>query len=592
MRRRRLLWHLYPYYVLVIVVSLLAASWYASRSVRQFYINRTKQNLEAQARLIAKQFSGHFPVSDVSTVNRLCIELGTLSKARITVILSSGMVVCDSEEDPEKMENHADRPEIISALAGLTGRSIRYSDTMKEQFLYIAVPIELEGEVLGVTRASLPLTFIEESLKGMYVKISLGGVVAAVLAVLVSFIVSRRISRPIEDIKKGAERFANNDLGYRLPVHDLEEISCLAEVMNDMAGRLEDRIETVTRQRNEQEAVFSSMIEGLLVVDKKEIVIRLNRAASDFLGIDLQSSYGKTIQEAVRSPDLQNFVEEALSAGRPVEGEINLHDRNGELFLQVHGTRLFGSGGNMLGAVIVLNDVTRLRRLENLRRDFVANVSHELKTPITSIKGFVETLLEGAIHAPKDAEHFLGIIAKHADRMNSIIEDLLLLSRVEQDVEKERVRLEENPLNAVLQEAIQVCDRKADDKDVSVELRCHEDVKAKISPPLIEQAVINLVDNAIKYSDPGSLVTVEVESGENEVVISVRDRGCGIEGKHLPRLFERFYRVEKARSRKLGGTGLGLAIVKHIAMTHNGTVKVESTPGVGSVFSIHMPITP
>ncbi len=591
MRRRRILWHIYPYYLLVIVLSLVAVSWYASSSIKEFYIDRTTSELEARAGLFERRIARYFEGGDERKLDSICNELGSISGTRITVIDPTGVVLCDSKKDPARMENHGDRPELIEALAGIVGRSIRYSGTLRRDFMYVAVPVKKDGEIVGAVRASLPLAFIDENLRGMYFKIVIGGIVVAIIGGIVSFAVSRRISRPLEEMKRGVARFANDELSYRLPVRDLEEIGDLAEVMNEMAARLEDRIKTVIRQRNEQEAVFSSMVEGLLAVDTDERIIKVNRAASTFLGVDAEAVSGRTIQEVVRNPALQNFVARALSTVEPVEGDIVLHNGSGERFLQAHGTQLYNPGGERRGAVIVLNDVTRLRRLENVRRDFVANVSHELKTPITSIKGFVETLQDGAINVPRDAEHFLNIIAKQADRMNSIIEDLLLISRVEQEVEKEKIRFETGKVRAVLQEAIQVVESKGNNKDIKIELECPDTLLARINPALLEQAVINLVDNAIKYSEPGDRVTVSAQQGAEEVLISVADRGCGVEKEHLPRLFERFYRVDKARSRKLGGTGLGLAIVKHIVQAHRGRVTVESTPNEGSTFSIHLPKT-
>jgi two-component system phosphate regulon sensor histidine kinase PhoR len=257
--------------------------------------------------------------------------------------------------------------------------------------------------------------------------------------------------------------------------------------------------------------------------------------------------------------------------------------------LQVRGTSLSGSQGEAVGAVIVLNDVTHLRRLENIRRDFVANVSHELKTPITSIKGFVETLLDGALDNREDAERFLKIVAKQADRLNSIIEDLLSLAKIEQSVEAADVQLEPSRLADVLQSAIDECGPKAAARGITMRLACADEILADVNPPLIEQAAMNLLDNALKYSEEGSEVLVEVVRRPAEIAIQVHDQGCGIEAEHLDRLFERFYRVDKARSRKLGGTGLGLSIVKHIVHVHGGHVTVESAPGKGSTFTIHLP---
>ncbi|MEA3386715.1 MAG: ATP-binding protein, partial [Thermodesulfobacteriota bacterium] len=290
----------------------------------------------------------------------------------------------------------------------------------------------------------------------------------------------------------------------------------------------------------------------------------------------------------VRNTVLQEFVKNALSSQKAVEKDIVL-STDSEQFLNGHGTLLRDAEGNQIGALIVLNDVTRLLKLEKIRREFVANVSHEIKTPITAIKGFVETLRDGALENPEDAERFLEIIGKHVDRLEAIIEDLLSLSRIEQETGREEVVLDEGRLKDLIETAIQVCKAGAMAKKIEIELSCAEDMLAKIDPPLLEQAIVNLIDNAIKYSNDGGAVRVEALQRENEIIISVHDQGCGIEKKHLPRIFERFYRVDKARSRQMGGTGLGLAIVKHIAQTHGGRVAVESIPGKGSTFSIHLP---
>jgi two-component system phosphate regulon sensor histidine kinase PhoR len=342
------------------------------------------------------------------------------------------------------------------------------------------------------------------------------------------------------------------------------------------------------RQRNEIEAVLSSMVEGVIAVDMEERVISMNHAAQKMLGCDSAEAQGRSIQEVVRNTVLQDFVKNTLSSQKAVEKDIALSS-DGDRFLNGHGTLLCDAEGRQIGAVIVLNDVTRLMRLEKIRREFVANISHEIKTPITAIKGFVETLRDGALENQEDAERFLEIIGKHVDRLEAIIEDLLSLSRIEQVAEREEILLDEGRLKDVLETAIQVCEASAMAKKIEIELSCAEDAVARFDLPILEQAIVNLIDNAIKYSSEGKTVWVEAIQTGNETLISVRDQGCGIEKQHLSRLFERFYRVDKARSRQLGGTGLGLAIVKHIAQAHGGHVTVESIPGRGSTFSIHLP---
>ncbi|MBZ0252667.1 MAG: PAS domain-containing protein, partial [Candidatus Methylomirabilis sp.] len=333
-------------------------------------------------------------------------------------------------------------------------------------------------------------------------------------------------------------------LGGRLPVQDTEEIGGLAEALNVMAAQLGDRIGDVKRRQSEQEAVLKSMVEGVLAVDPEERLLNINEAASELLRVKPGDAIGRAIQEVVRNTDLHRFVARALLSRGPVEGEITLTD-GGERHIQAHGAPLRDVHGQGIGAVVVLHDVTKIRRLESVRREFVANVSHELKTPVTSIKGYVETLLDGALEDGENARRFLDVIARQSDRLGAIIDDLLSLSRIEQDAERAEIPLEPGPLGEVVRAAVQVCAVKAREKDIRIDVRCPEDLRAPINAPLLEQAVVNLIDNAVKYSEPGSAVQVDGRAEGAEAVIEVRDRGVGIDAEHLPRIFERFYRVDK-----------------------------------------------
>lgn len=589
MRRRRLLWQIFPAYLAITLAALTAVTWYVSRSLEQFHVSQTAADLEARARLLEPQLAGLLEPVRRDAVDALSKRLGPRAATRITVILLSGEVLGDSLEDPRRMDNHADRPEVMAALAGRVGSTTRFSHTLGKRMMYVAVPVVGERGVVGVVRTSVPMTAIDLALQGIYQQIGFAGLAVALLTALLSLLVARRISRPLEAMKQGAQRFADGELERRLPVSGSEEIAGLAEALNRMAAQLDERLRTVVRQRNEQEAVLASMVEGVLAVDTEERVIRINRAAAQLLDADLDRAQGRRIREVVRKADLLRFVARTLAGGAPAEEDIVLRGEGRELFLQAHGTVLWDAAHREIGALIVLHDVTRLRRLESIRRDFVANVSHELKTPITAIKAAAETLRDGAIRDPEGGVRFVEIVAKQADRLGAIIDDLLALSRIEQGVEEHGIALERGPVRPVLEAAIQTCAISAHDKKVSISLYCSPELEARRNPPLLEQAVVNLLTNAIKYSRREGKVVVDAGQHREKVMIKVQDWGCGIPPEHLPRIFERFYRVDKARSRAQGGTGLGLAIVKHIAQAHGGEVVVHSTPGEGSVFTIILP---
>jgi two-component system phosphate regulon sensor histidine kinase PhoR len=586
MRRQKLLWHLFPFFLLVTMVTLVAVTWYSARSWRLYLLEQTATDLATRAHLVEARIGGQAALANGPGVDRICKELGKITATRLTVILPSGKVLGDTEEDPAKMDNHGDRPEFLAAIQGRVGVSTRFSFTLGHEQMYVAVPLKHQGRIIGVVRASLAMTAIGQALRVYYFKIVLGGVAIALLVALLSFFISRRLSDPLENLKRGALRFAQGDLSRKLPIPQTDELASLAEVLNDMAAKLEDRINALIRQGQMQEAVLSSMIEGVLAIDATPRLIALNRAGARLLGVDPEAALNQNIQEVVKDSGLRWFINRALAAQNPIEEEVAISD--GQRVLQAHGTSLREAAGTNIGVLIVLHDVTHLRQLENLRRDFVANVSHELKTPITSIKGFVETLLAGALQEPENAGNFLRIIAKQADRLNEIIDDLLSLSRLEQDAERGRIFLTTQKIKGVLETAIQVCGPKAQAREITVHLHCPDDLRARVNAPLLEQALVNLVDNAIKYSGTKREVRVEAERSGPEVIVRVRDQGSGIKAEHLPRLFERFYRVDSGRSRQSGGTGLGLAIVKHIVQAHLGKVTVESTPGKGSIFSLYL----
>jgi two-component system phosphate regulon sensor histidine kinase PhoR len=588
-KKKRLIWQIFPSFLLITLVSLLAVSWYASESMRHFFLDQTAIDLSIRAVLLEKQISVHLSPIDPTAVDSICKSMGEESSTRYTVILPSGEVIGDSRETPRMMDNHANRPEISRALAGETGQAIRYSNTLLQSMMYVARPIVENGAIQAVIRAALPTTFIDQELNAIQLKIALGGLLIAVAAAGVSLWISRRITRPIEGMKKSAGHFAAGDFNRRLEAPDSEEMAGLADALNQMAAQLDIRINTIISQRNELETVLASMLEGVVAVDNEEKIINMNAAAADFFNCRPEEVQSRDLQEVIRNSALQQFVRNSISSKSLAEDDITLY-QNGEKTLHLQSSPLMDANKEPIGTLVVFNDVTHFRRLENMRRDFVANVSHEIKTPLTAIKGFVETLHQGSVDNPQEIERFLGIIKKHVDRLSAIVADLLSLSRIEQEDEGKTIEFEDGFIKDVFLSAIQICRSKAEEKNIAIQSECEDTISTKYDATLLEQAVVNLLDNAIKYSEPESTIHLLARPVNSIIEIMVKDQGMGIAKKHLPRLFERFYRVDKARSRTMGGTGLGLSIVKHIAQAHGGNVTVESTLGKGSTFKIHLPL--
>jgi two-component system, OmpR family, phosphate regulon sensor histidine kinase PhoR len=590
-KRRKLLWRLFSSYIFITLGALLTGGWYTIHSLEHFLLEQVAGDLTDRARLLENQVLPYLDSRDGSAIDALCKQAGKASNTRFTVILPDGAVLGDSLETPRNMDDHSNRPEFAAALSGGSGRSIRFSRTLHQTMFYVAVRVQPNQQPSAVIRAALPTARVEKQLTAIRIDILLMGLIIAALTLAVMLALSRRYSMRINELKISAAQLAEGDLGHRLVVPQSDDLGDLAESLNRMAGQLENRMQAVISQRNQLEGVLSSMLEGVIAVDREERIISMNPAAARWFDIDAEKVQGRSIQEAMRNLAIQRFVTRALGSRDPIQDDIVVF-QNGERVLNIKSAPLLDGAPKLIGMLIVFSDVTQLRRLENMRRDFVANVSHEIKTPLTAIKGFVETLHLGIVENPDEARRFLGIVAKHVDRLNSIIEDLLMLANVEKEAEGGALKRERTSLQEIFQNAVQICRPKADQKMIRIDIVGDATIAAHVDPVLLEQALVNLLDNAVKYSDPDKTIQLEAGTSAHEIQIRVQDHGIGIEKKHLPRLFERFYRVDKARSRSMGGTGLGLAIVKHISQAHGGHVTVESRLGEGSLFTIHLPRVP
>jgi two-component system phosphate regulon sensor histidine kinase PhoR len=484
------------------------------------------------------------------------------------------------------MENHADRPEVRDALSLGEGTDERLSNTTGERQMYVAVHIRHEGRLLGVARASLRLARVD--MRTSQLQRSLGLALLSVLALAsgLAWWLSRPLAEPLSRILEGAQALARGDLGKRIPENRGDEFGQLARVLNQAAFGIQEQFAATTRERARFSAVLSAMEDGLLAVDHRGVVLLVNDALSR--SHDLAGASGTHYLEVFRQAEIGALIDQVLTSGERRTAEIDLAG-TGRSFVLV-GVPFPASPGEAHGAVITFNDVSERRRVDRIRRDFVANASHELRTPLTSIRGFVEALEDGGLEDPATATRFLSRIRANADRMASLVDDLLELSRLESGAQPPT--LEHLDTAEVVADVVASFAKIAARKSIALDSVVRESPEVLSDGDRLRRILEHLVDNALKYTPDGGRVTLHVVPEGEGVVVSVEDTGPGIPPEHVPRLFERFYRVDTARSRELGGTGLGLAIVKHLAESMGASVRVSSVTGQGSIFEVRLPARP
>ena len=517
-------------------------------------------------------------------------ELGRRTETRFTLVDESGSVLADSEQQSPKavaqMDNHLSRQEFVKAQRDGSGYSRRLSATLNAQFQYFALAIKQEGKIIGFVRAAQPIDLILAEVSGVRRLIGLAGLGVGLSGLIVTFWLTRRVVQPIHELTDAAEQMALGNIPRRVGITSNDEVGILARAFERMVGRLQRRESALRESADRQSTVLSGMNEGVLAVDAHQHVLFANVAAGKILGFDPEEAVEKTLLEVVRSNDLHEIVQRTLVTELLTQSEIEWQAetlRN----LEVNATPL--PGDPCPGIVLVLHDVSEIKHLENLRQQFVANVSHELKTPLSSIKAYTETLLRGALEDGENARRFLSRIDDQADRLHELVLDMLALARIESG--QAAIELNAVPLARVASSCIADWESRA--RDANITLRddiAQSDLSVLANEESLLQILNNLIDNAFKYTPEGGTITLSCRQEDDEAVINVTDTGIGIDPIHHDRLFERFYRVDKARSRELGGTGLGLAIVKHLCNVMDGNVDIESTPGEGSTFRVQIPL--
>lgn len=576
-------WRIVLAYTALIFVSMGAVSIYLVDFVRDTYISNLEERLEQEAGLVgestARFFRGPLDLAGLQVSSQ---RIGNLINARVTVIARDGTVLADTWEDPTVMENQAFRPEFQGALSTGLARNTQVSATVKQEMLYTAVPIKVDGTLMGVARVGVPTSTIQANVNRIIATISLSAVIVTAISLALGYLLARRAARSVRSVTEAARRLAGGELEQWVEALSSDETQELAEAFNRMASALRNMIRELSGERDKLSAVLGTMADGVMVIEPEGRVVLLNPAAQALLGMRRQDPVGGQFMELVRDHELQRLVKHCQETGQRQHGEVELlqHGR----FLSAIATPL--SGGASPGVLLTLHDLTRIRQVETTRREFVSNVSHELRSPLASVKAMVETLEDGALEEQQVAMDFVRRIHREIDRMSSMVADQLELARLESGQE----RLHPSPvdLRPLLEEVRAQFQERADAKEIKMDIVLPDTLpKVQAEEERLREVLANLLDNALKFTPARGRVTVSADIGDKVVKVSVKDTGVGIPKEHLPHIFERFFKVD--RSRQDGGSGLGLAIVKHIVQAHGGEVEVESREGEGAAFTFTVP---
>jgi len=578
-------------FVIIQILILSVIYFYFTDRQSEFYIEQLKVSLKNEAKLIISKEIINIDANNLNkkTRNRLdkwSKKWGKEIDARITMINKDGKVIADSTYNPEKMDNHLNRPEIQEVIKDSeSGSAIRRSDTLKIDMLYMALPVIKNGEIVAFMRLAKSLEEINNVVKENLKNYIIFFLIVLIFSLILLGRFTSDLIKPIQKMSKIAAKIADGNYGesINLKSHS-KEIDKMTQQFNLMSKKLEKKINEISEEKNKAEAILSSMVDGVIATDENGEIMLINPAAREMLFIDEKHVRDKDFIQVVRNYKINELLEKVLKENDIISQEILLQ-REEEKILRCHFASITNEENNIKGGVIVFTDITELRRLEQVRKDFVANVSHELKTPLTSIIGYVDTLLENENINKNTKNKFLKIIKDEADRLGILIQDLLNLSKFEDS----NPELNPGNINNLINKTVSILEEKAGKKNISIKTKMAEDsLQVYMIKEQIEQVMINLIDNAIKYTPEDGEIEIKVLEKENKVLVEVIDNGIGIPQKDQQRIFERFYRVDKARSRSMGGTGIGLSIVKHIIKSHDSEINLESESGKGSKFWFYL----
>ena len=575
--------------VIFIVIQLLIIGlsfYYFSINHREFYLEQEKISLEHYSQLMLNNIEESEIKNFSPNLEEKAADWSDDSETRITIIAADGRVLADSHYEISEMDNHRNRPEVVQAVRSNDfGNEIRYSETIGEKMLYYAVPINSDGEIIGILRTARPLSFIRGVLVEDIKSYLFFFVILAFITIILGWRLTYSIVKPLETVTETAEKISEGDLTQRIPVRKYNsEIEKLARMFNYMADELEDKVTEISQEKNRIEAILESMVDGVIAVDRDGEITLINPAASRIFNIEAEKIEGKDLLTTLFSHRIEMYLQRAFDTKKSIKREIKYKNPEQKI-IQATFIPLLDEEDKITGGVIVLTDITELRKLETVRNDFVANVSHELRTPLTSIVGYLDTLLESDVEDPEIRNKFLKIIKEEADRLSILIKDLLNLS----EIESHTFDLKPGSFKNVLNKVIKLMEKNAEKKEIELQFEIADDLSpVYMVREQIKQVLINLFDNAIKYTPRAGKIKITVRQIDDKVYFSIKDNGMGIPQADQERIFERFYRVDKARSRAFGGTGIGLSIVRNIIKQHGSEIQVKSREGEGSEFYFYL----